>query len=275
MVVAPRNAASSSGFWQPGGSANPHGAGRIFAAATTFSLRILRRAKSLTRWQVAGMLLIVTLALGWLFDSRLFALSREKPVRFATGGFREMGQQFGEPVGISFLALAIWVLDPVRRRGLLGILLTALLAGLTASGAKVLIGRERPKASNGQTVVHGPRWPDEFDAGFPSGHTAAAFALTFGLIRLYPRGRYVFLFYATSCGISRVLSSAHFLTDAIAGGWLGWEIARITWHTDWMRTVFPTDGASAPNTQSCIPETIERSAPRAVPVASPPCAFDV
>jgi undecaprenyl-diphosphatase len=108
-----------------------------------------------------------------------------------------------------------------------------MFAGLVGNGLKLAIGRERPSVSDGRTVLRGPQWPGAMrpDPSFPSGHTVSAFALAYGMSRVLPRGRGVFVFLAAACGLSRFLGETHFLTDVLAGAWVGWESARLMW--DW------------------------------------------
>ena len=37
------------------------------------------------------------------------------------------------------------------------------------------------------------------------------------------------LFFAAACGMTRVWSGKHFLTDVLAGAWLGYELAGVLW----------------------------------------------
>ena len=62
----------------------------------------------------------------------------------------------------------------------------------------------------GHTMVRGLQ-------SFPSGHTATAVGLAFGLGWLYPRGRWLFLGFAVLAAFQRVESSAHFVSDTFCG----------------------------------------------------------
>ena len=184
-------------------------------------------------WQSRLVLLLLLLGAAWLIDEQFYTWCRREDVRDALSSFKITAMRFGEPVGITFIFLAVWGLDRCRRRPLVFTIVTVLLAGVTASGLKLLVGRERPQVTEGLTVVKGPQWPGSGfpDPSFPSGHTAAAFALAYGLSRLYPSGRGVFLLFASACGLSRALSGKHFLTDVLAGAWLGWEVAGLVWNS--------------------------------------------
>ena len=185
------------------------------------------------RWQ--GRLILVVLLLGpaWFLDRPLAERNpRQHNIRLVEK-FRDAARQFGEPFCAFWLAIAVWFIDPSRRRPLVLALVATMFAGLIANSLKLAIGRERPIVSDGHTVIRGPQWPGEMrpDPSFPSGHTVSAFALAYGMSRIFPRGLGVFVFFAAACGVSRFLGDTHFLTDVIAGAWVGWEAARAVW--DW------------------------------------------
>ena len=185
----------------------------------------------LGNWRGRLAWLILLLPLIWLLDRQFAWLAMSE--NFLLGDIRDVSRQFGEPVGIAWISAVIWCLDRSRRRPLLIALIAAMVASGLASGAKLLVGRERPKVTFGETVLNGPYWPGTMkpDASFPSGHTATAFAFAYGMSRLYPLHRRLWLFLAAVCGMSRVLGEAHFLTDVTVGAWLGWEVARVVWET--------------------------------------------
>jgi membrane-associated phospholipid phosphatase len=55
---------------------------------------------------------------------------------------------------------------------------------------------------------------------FPSGHAATAFSLAFCLSYLFPRFRIPLFCFAVTVAASRVIITSHYLSDAVAGGWL-------------------------------------------------------
>ena len=56
---------------------------------------------------------------------------------------------------------------------------------------------------------------------FPSGHAATAFSAAIVLTILYPKGRFFFLFAGTLIAFSRIFLTHHYISDVIAGSFLG------------------------------------------------------
>jgi membrane-associated phospholipid phosphatase len=151
----------------------------------------------------------------------------------------EIGEDFGHGIGVGLIALAVFALDPARRRTLLRVLTAAYGAGLAADGLKVIFVRYRPRELN----LHSTGVLETFDGlvgfavghshSFPSAHTATGVGLAVLLAWLYPRGRWYFAFLAVLVGAQRVVVGAHFLSDTLVGaavgvgiGWCctGWEL---------------------------------------------------
>jgi membrane-associated phospholipid phosphatase len=93
------------------------------------------------------------------------------------------------------------------------------LPGIVSTLSKRWIGRVRPSAA-GPFAYEPFSWRPEY-ASFPSGHATTAFAalVAFGL--LFPRVRLVLWLYALLIGASRVIVSAHYPSDVIAGAAFG------------------------------------------------------
>lgn len=136
----------------------------------------------------------------------------------------------GVPAEVIFICLLVWVYDPARWKGLLLILGAILGAGAVSEAFKSVCGRVRPigtlahsHLNDGLNVWHWWRgFHTQKDLSFPSGHACVAFAMAAALTYLSPRGRRLFLLVAFLTSISRVVMQAHFYSDIIAGGTIGW-----------------------------------------------------
>jgi membrane-associated phospholipid phosphatase len=114
----------------------------------------------------------------------------------------------------------------VSRSGAWKLLAAPLLAGALAELLKLLIRRERPGLHAGTYAFRGfsERLLDSHDLGFPSSHSTVAFAGAAVLARLYPRAAPVGYALAFGCAATRLLSQAHFTSDVVAGGIIGWAV---------------------------------------------------
>jgi membrane-associated phospholipid phosphatase len=113
-----------------------------------------------------------------------------------------------------------------------GFMLLAFLPGAINSLLKWVAGRHRPRTG------HEPWDWNFFENGiwglfnqknltFASGHTTLAFAWATGMAIAYPRFRRVFYALAALCGVQRVLSADHYLTDVLVGAALGVVTVRL------------------------------------------------
>ncbi len=153
-------------------------------------------------------------------------------------------QQFGQGFCLIVVAALIWLLDPVRRRRLLDLLLIVILSQFASMLGKLFIGRPRPRPEfddprtflfpwgtypiqvAGETR-HVHAWDIASGAGsdlwsMPSSHTLFAFALATFLTGIYPRIRWLVIALAALVAFARVLFDAHWPTDVVVGGAIGW-----------------------------------------------------
>jgi membrane-associated phospholipid phosphatase len=156
------------------------------------------------------------------------------------------------PSGLA-LALALWLRprlpslsDPLGRviRSCALIFTTVAIAGLANDGLKLIFSRARPRL-----WLHGDLSGFFFDRlgsdyqSFPSGHTATSVAAAIVLAGLFPRWRIGFAIFALLIASSRVVLSAHYLSDVLAGAAVGAASAaavtawfrRRGWYPSWSR----------------------------------------
>ncbi len=93
------------------------------------------------------------------------------------------------------------------------------LTGLADTILKRIIGRVRP-SDLGAFAYEPLSWRSEY-ASFPSGHTTNVFATLVAVGLIFPRARPALWVYALVIAASRVIGTAHFLSDVIAGAAFG------------------------------------------------------
>jgi membrane-associated phospholipid phosphatase len=126
---------------------------------------------------------------------------------------------------------------------------SAALSGALAEVLKGVFMRGRPDAR----VMHQPPLPeaertfdhlflprgsvDWSDLGIPSSHTAVAFGAAAALSWLHPRVAPIMLACAMGCGLTRVFSRAHYLSDIVAGALVGWLVCGgMVWADAYLRS---------------------------------------
>jgi membrane-associated phospholipid phosphatase len=93
------------------------------------------------------------------------------------------------------------------------------IPGLFVTIVKRWIGRVRP-SQFGPFAYHPFSWDPAY-ASLPSGHAAAAFSVLIAIGAIFPRSRPVLWVYAVTIAMSRVIVSAHYPSDVIAGAAVG------------------------------------------------------
>ncbi|MGH6726723.1 MAG: phosphatase PAP2 family protein [Pseudolabrys sp.] len=144
-------------------------------------------------------------------------------------GFGKSGW-FLWPLGVLFLTLAALpslprvpqlVLAAVMVR--VGFLFAAIaVPGLFVTVAKHIFGRARPGVGGSidPTLFSPFSWPAAY-AGLPSGHAATAFSALVAFGTLWPRQRTLLWVYAVLIAVSRVVVTAHYPSDVLAGAAVG------------------------------------------------------
>lgn len=112
----------------------------------------------------------------------------------------------------------------------LRVILSAGLAGLVADLLKPTIGRLRPLRAQGPMdflALGGFREAGEaVSFGLPSSHAAVAFGAAWAITLVAPRAGWVLLPLAFGCGLTRMLSGAHYLSDVLVGAAVAYGCAR-------------------------------------------------
>ncbi len=135
--------------------------------------------------------------------------------------------------GVYLIPLAVLLLAALwRRRAALawraGFVFAAIaISGLLTDILKPVFGRARPNLLFEQHLFgftwsgpHADRW------SFPSGHSVTIMALAAALYAIYPPAWPAYAALALAVMASRVVIDAHYLSDVVAGGYLGFIV---TW----------------------------------------------
>lgn len=158
------------------------------------------------------------------------------------GRLLHLAEVYAHGFGVGAILLTALVLDWRRRTLFPRAATTVVVAGLLANLLKLSLARTRPHAFSlggnvWQTFGH---WLPLNHVGsdlesFPSGHMAAAAALSAVLIWLYPRGRWLFVGFALLAGGQRLYSAAHFLSDVAWGAAVGTFAASLFLPGGWLK----------------------------------------
>jgi membrane-associated phospholipid phosphatase len=117
---------------------------------------------------------------------------------------------------------------PRARGGLL--IAGATLGGMATELVKLLVRRLRPRELG--EYVFRPFTDRPFSTGglaMPSSHAGVAFGAAAVLARLFPGARFIWWGLAAGCALTRVAAGAHFLSDVVAAGVIGWGVGALVW----------------------------------------------
>jgi membrane-associated phospholipid phosphatase len=186
--------------------------------------------------RVAAMAVVVAIliaaAMVWI-DAPAFRMVVELPA-WAKEVFDEvtdLGRGGWPLIPLGTLLLAASVLSSPRLRQLsrgvlamaavrLGFMFNAIgLTGLADTILKRIIGRVRP-SELGPFAFNPIAWRSDY-ASFPSGHAANVFATLVAIGLIFPRARPALWIYAVVIAMSRVIVSAHYPSDVLAGAAFG------------------------------------------------------
>ena len=111
-------------------------------------------------------------------------------------------------------------------RGCFYVFVSVFGSGLAVFILKEVTGRLRPQdLSPGATPVVTGAISHHLALSFPSGHSAAAFAVATAASIMDPRWRFGMMIAAAAVAASRIVLNAHFLSDVMAGGYIGFATA--------------------------------------------------
>jgi membrane-associated phospholipid phosphatase len=97
------------------------------------------------------------------------------------------------------------------------------VSGILVDIIKVIAGRFRPVLYFGKGMYGFDFFHFNSDyLSFPSGHSATSFSLIIALSLLFPRFRYPLFIFGMIVAASRMVITAHYLSDVLIGAQIGW-----------------------------------------------------
>ncbi len=120
-----------------------------------------------------------------------------------------------------------------RFRSYLGLFmsLSVAVSGVSADIIKYVAGRARPILYFSDKLYGFNPFHYEYEwISFPSGHATTAFSAAMVLLILYPRWRILFLAAGACIAFSRIFLTEHYLSDVIAGSFLGFVSTFLLYH---------------------------------------------
>lgn len=190
---------------------------------------------SFVRWFLVPALLLLAGVGALLVDLPLAELCYSRDYPSVIRHVLDNAEPFGDAYGMLLISAAIFLLAPARRKILIPTIAAALGSGLAADAVKLLISRTRPQSFDlsvrSITASFGEWLPlsgqGSHTQSFPSAHTAVAVGFAVALCHYFPRGRVLFIAMAVMCGMQRVQTCAHFLSDAFVGAAIGWAVSHL------------------------------------------------
>jgi len=178
----------------------------------------------------------VATALAFEYDVRAMRALGPSPTRLRVSNdytYLGSGYVLVPAAGLTYMIGKLDHKERYRETGMLS--LEALAdAGLTVEVLKLAANRQRPYKADGT----GKFWPDDADiyttsGSFPSGHSAASFAVARVLAEETPGHRWLHVaFYgvAASIAVARVTGNNHFPSDVLVGSVVGYGIGGYVYH---------------------------------------------
>jgi lipid A 4'-phosphatase len=247
----------------------------ILVIATSWLLhRAIMVAEWPRRWvkrlALGAALTVLAVILSILYVDRpvaLFFHAQSEQLRAVFTFITQFGLSAGYLIGAAITFAALHIAARLRRFAPLADRLRAYsqvplffftaiaIPGLAVDLIKIVFGRARPKLlfSNGESSF--AWWGTQADYwSFPSGHTANAVAIALAVSMIWPRYRVPAAIFAALIAASRIVVTAHYVSDVIMGAFLAFAIV------PYVRFVFAQSGIELDAARAAMPRTRAPSA---------------
>ncbi len=182
------------------------------------------------RWWLLAVVALLAITAAHLLDEWVWTHVRDPQVYDRDWG--RMLRSAGYLPTWLIVAIGLWGHDRARRgwgwRGGL-MILTPTVCGALAELLKLVVRRLRPPDT---TFAYAFRpfadnpWSTK-GLGMPSSHVLVAMGAATVLARFFPRVWWLWYLIAAGCAYTRLLASAHYLSDVVAAAILGWLVGDI------------------------------------------------
>ncbi len=120
------------------------------------------------------------------------------------------------------IAIIISIFFLLRKKRVSGLWVSAFTVGILSFLLKFFIDRSRPyESQNVASLVNTSM------SSFPSGHAMIVFAVVPFMIKNFPKQKYYFMIIAALVAFSRIYLNVHYLSDIVAGAFLGYLIGMV------------------------------------------------
>jgi len=161
-----------------------------------------------------------------LFDERVLNLLTPLYRFVSLKTFWKLVSRTGDGWFYPLAPLAVWAIESSEAWSFFSVLLVAYALDVPAYVfLKKIFKRQRPYQRM-PSVENLAQPIDTFS--FPSGHTAAASVFTVVLVAFFPSLLWLAVFWCACVGFSRVFLGAHYLTDVLAGAFLGGALGQLS-----------------------------------------------
>ena len=178
------------------------------------------------QWSIASVTVISLCILSYLFADMQTALwfhaFDNTQVYKVFSKITLFGDSLGYLVGGLLLFVVFWKRSLYWSSSGIFLFSTVAISGLSADLVKYITGRARPTLYFHEHLYGFDPFHWQYAwTSFPSGHSATALSVATLFAILYPRLRFAALFVGILIALSRLVLAQHYISDVIAGSFLG------------------------------------------------------